>query len=258
MKIYIATDLEGATCVFNFRQTLDKESQQYREAVTFLMGDIAAVAAGLKEAGADEVCVMDGHSGGDNFLPEHMVPGVRYITGRNRPTPFALLDESFDGMILLAYHAMNGTPEAVLHHTQSSRQEAKYWYDGVERGEIYLCAVIAGHYDVPVMLVTGDEATCREARQTLGEDLPTVAVKRGLSRESAVLIAPEQTYDMLKQGARAAVAALPNLKPYKIKLPVRVKTRCLAGEAGSLENPYYYERETEVDDPLEIIVPRKP
>ena len=226
MRIYIATDLEGATGVCSFRQTLDKDSVHYRDAVQLLMQDVAAVAEGLRDAGADD--------------------------------PFALLDESIDRMVLLAYHAMNGTPDGVLHHTQSSHQEAKFWYDGVERGEIYQHAVIAGYHGVPVMLVTGDEATCREARETLDPNLPTVAVKRGLSRESAVLMAPEETARLLKDGARAAVAALPKLKPYKIGLPVKVRTRCLAGEAGSPENPYYYERTTEVDDPLRIIVPRKP
>jgi len=256
MKVYIATDLEGATGVFCFKQTRDHDTPDYREAVALLMGDIAAVAEGLNEAGVDEIYAMDGHGGGNNFQPQHMVRGVRYITGWPRPRAFPLLDESFDGVILLAYHAMNGTADGVLHHTQSSVNENKYWYDGVERGEIYQHAVIAGSFGVPVMLVTGDEATCREARDTLGADLPTVAVKQGLSREAAVLLAPEETRELLKASARAAVAALPRLKPYRIKLPVRVRTRCLA--AGSLENPYYFERETEVHDPLNIIVRTRP
>ena len=251
MKVYIACDLEGATGVFCFKQTREHDSADYREAVSLLMGDIAAVAEGLREAGVDEIYAMDGHGGGDNFLPGHMAPGVRYITGWPRPRAFPLLDESFDGAILLAYHAMNGTADGVLHHTQSSVAEAKYWYDGVERGEIYQHAVIAGHLGVPVMLVTGDEATCREARDTLGPELPTVAVKQGLSREAAMLLAPDDTHEMLRAGARTALAGLPRLRPYRIKLPVTVRTRCLA--AGSLQNPYYFERETEVTDPLDFI-----
>ena len=187
MKIYISTDLEGATGVFKFAQTREKGTPPFLEAFRLLMGDIAAVAEGLKQAGVDEIYALDGHDGGNNFPPEFMEPGVRYITGMPRPRQ-AMLDESVDGMILLGFHAMNGTEDGVLHHTQSSKAEAKYWYDGVERGELYQEAVIAGHFGVPIMMVTGDEAVCREAKNTLGDDVVTVTVKKGLSREAAVLI----------------------------------------------------------------------
>jgi len=253
MRIYIVTDLEGATGVFKFRQTREKESPEFREAIRLLMGDVAAVAEGLKQAGVDEIYVLDGHDGGNNFIPECMVAGVRYITGWPRPGSLYGLDRSFDGCILVGYHAMNGTPDGVLHHTQSSLTEAKYWYDGVERGEIYQCAVIAGHFDVPVILVTGDEAACREARATLGDDLPTVAVKKGISREAAILLAPEETRELLIEGARRAVAALPHRKPYKISLPVKLRTRRRSPQDGPSESPYFVEREVEVRSALDII-----
>ncbi len=189
MKIYICTDLEGATGVFKFSQTR-AHGPEFVEAMKLLMGDIAAVSEGLKEAGVKEIYVLDGHNGGNNLIPECMVTGVRYITGYPRQDQVLYgLDESFDGAILLGFHAMNGTPGAVLHHTQNSITEAKYFYDGIERGEIYQSAVIAGHFNVPVILVTGDEAAGREAKATLGEQLPTVAVKKGVSREAAILIA---------------------------------------------------------------------
>ena len=84
MKIHIAADLEGATSVFRFKQTQDHDTPGYREAVALLMGDIAAVAEGLREAGVDEIYAMDGHGGGNNFQPQHMVRGVR--PGRRRTT----------------------------------------------------------------------------------------------------------------------------------------------------------------------------
>ena len=253
MKIYIATDLEGATGVFKFEQTREMGTPAFYGAFRMLMGDIAAVAEGLKQSGVDEILVSDGHNGGNNFMPELMVPGVRYITGRGRPRPMALLDDTADGMILLAYHAMNGTPDGVLHHTQSSRAEAKYWYDGVERGEIYQHALIAGHFGVPVILVTGDEATCREARETLGDDLPTVAVKKGLGRQSAVLIAAEETHDMLVSGAKKAVEALPHREPLKIELPIKARRRYINPDASSLHNPYYVDKEALVERQIDSI-----
>lgn len=253
MKIYIVTDLEGATGVFKFRQTREKDSPEFREAMRLLMGDVAAVATGLREAGAREIYVLDGHDGGDNFIPECMVSGVRYITGWPRSGVLHGLDGSFAGCVLLGYHAMNGTSDGVLHHTQSSLSEAKYWYDGVERGEIYQCAVMAGHFDVPVILVTGDEAACREARATLGDDLPTVAVKRGISREAAILLSPDDTRPLLIEGARRAVEAIPRLRPYKVSLPMKLRIRRRSPEGGSPDSPYFVEQELVVRSALDVI-----
>jgi len=253
MKIYIITDLEGATGVFKFSQTREKGPEFY-EAMKLLMGDIAAVCEGLKESGVKDIYVLDGHNGGNNFIPELMIPGVRYITGYPRQGKVCYgLDETFDGVILLGYHAMNGTPDGVLHHTQSSIAEAKYYYDGIERGEIYQSAVIAGHFNVPVILVTGDEAACKEAKETLGEGLPTVSVKKGISREAAFLISPEETKFLLMEGAKKAIKALPELKPYKIKLPVRLKIRRIEPKGTNPENPYFIEKEFIVKDGLDII-----
>ena len=253
MKIYIVTDLEGATGVFKFKQTREKGPEFY-DAMKLLMGDISAVCEGLIESGVKEIYVLDGHDGGNNFIPELMVPKVRYITGypRDRKVLYGL-DETFDGVILLGYHAMNGTPDGVLHHTQSSISEAKYFYDGIERGEIYQMAVIAGYYNVPVILVTGDEAACREAKETIGKDLPTVAVKKGISREAAILISPEETKILLKEGAKKAVKMIPKLKPYKIKFPVRLKIRQIVFEGKRPDNPYFSEKEYIVKSALDII-----
>ena len=253
MKIYIVTDLEGATGVFKFRQTREKDAPEFREAMRLLMGDAAAVAEGLKQAGATEILVLDGHDGGNNFIPECMVSGVRYITGYPRGGVLTGLDETFAGVVLLGYHAMNGTPDGVLHHTQTSMDESKYWYDGVERGEIYQCAVIAGHFNVPVMLVTGDEAACREARATLGGNLPAVAVKRGLGREAAVLLAPSDARALLVEGARRAVVALPQLKPLKPTFPVKLRIRSMGPNGATLEHPWFADRECEVRTGLDII-----
>jgi len=252
MKIYISTDLEGATGVFKFRQTREKETPEFKDAIRLLMGDIAAVADGLRAAGADEIYAMDGHNGGNNFIPDCMAAGVQYITGWPRGGGFAGLDRQCSGVILLGYHAMKGTPDGVLNHTQSSTNETKYIYDNIERGEIYQSAVVAGAFNVPVMLVTGDEATCREARATLGDDLTTVAVKKGLGRESAILLAPEDARRLLREGARQAVAALALRKPYNIKLPIHCKISSIDPRDPTNATPRVIEREIEISDPLKI------
>ncbi len=253
MKIYIVTDLEGVTGVFKFKQTREKDTREFREAMELLMGDIAAVAEGLRQGGATEIVVLDGHNGGNNFIPGCMVSGVRYVTGMPRPGSLCGLDESFDGIVLLGFHAMNGTPDGVLHHTQSAAEERKYWYDGVERGELYQSSVAAGHHNVPVMLATGDEAACREARELHGDDLPTVAVKKGVSREAAILLSAEETRPMLIDGARQAMAELSKRKPLKPDFPLTLCLRTRNTSPADLENPYFHETEYVVESGMDII-----
>lgn len=228
VKIYVNTDLEGISGVFKFAQTREKDTPLNIQACEYFMGDLAAVIQGLRDGGATEVIVLDGH-GTQAVLPHLMVPGAKYITGIPRPGPGNLsgLDSSFAGMVLLGFHAMMGTPDGVLNHTQSSRSENRYWYNGVESGEIAQSAAIAGYYGVPVIMVTGDEATCREAHKFLGNNLVTVSTKKGLSREAAILYPFEETRKALYEGAKKAMGVIKSYKPYVISSPIKVKMQYL-------------------------------
>ncbi len=228
VKIYIVTDLEGASGVYKFAQTREKDSPSYTKSCEYLMGDIAAVVRGLKDGGADEIVVLDGH-GSQAFVPDLMEPGAKYITGLPRPGTASLstLDSSFTAMVLVGYHSMMGTPDGVLNHTQSSMTENRYWYNGVESGEIAQMAIIAGYYGIPTIMVTGDEAAGREARKFLGDKIVTVTVKKGLSRESAILYPFRETRKALYEGAKRAVKIIPLVRPYKINTPVNVRVQYL-------------------------------
>ena len=257
-KIYIVTDLEGASGVFKFAQTREKESPLGQKAMEYLMGDIAAVVRGLREAGAGEIIVLDGH-GSQAFVPHLMEPGAKYITsqaGAHYPTDPDLpvgwpLDESFAGVIQLGAHAMMGTPDGVLNHTQSSRGENRYWYNGVESGELVQVAALAGHFGVPTLMVTGDEATCREARKFFGDACVAVAVKKGLGRESAMLYPFAETRKALYEGAKQAVAAIPNCKPFKLTLPIKAKKQYLVFE-GPEKKSRLVTKEGTIDSALNI------
>ncbi len=232
LRIYIVTDLEGASGVYQFAQTREPGNPLGEKAKEYLMGDIAAVVRGLRAAGVTDIVVLDGH-GSQAFVPHLMEPGAKYITGKPRPGPLTGLDESFAGMVQLGAHAMMGTPDGVLCHTQSSRTENRYWYNGVESGELAQCAAIAGGYGVPTIMVTGDEATCREATKFFGPDCVTVAVKRGITRESAELYPFDETRQTLHEGARRAVAAIPKCRPYKLSLPIQAKKEYLVFDSPS-------------------------
>ena len=251
LKIYIETDLEGASGVYEFGQTREKGTLRNREACEFLMGDIAAVVRGLRAGGATEIIIADGH-GNQAFLPRLLEPGAKYITGLPRPPADACgLDEACAGIVMIGFHAMMGTPDGVLCHTQSSKTENRHWYNGVETGEIGQTAMLASHYHVPPILVTGDEVTCREAKKFLGEHCVTVAVKRGLAREAAELYPLEETRKALFEGAKRAMAELPNCKPYQVQLPIQAKKQWYTLDANGAKDKLMT-REGQIEDLRDI------
>jgi len=251
LRIYIVTDLEGASGVYKFTQTREPDHPLGEKAKEYLMGDIAAVVRGLRAAGVTDIVVLDGH-GSQAFVPHLMKPGATYITGTPRPGPLTGFDDSFAGLIQLGAHAMMGTPDGVLCHTQSSRSENRYWYNGVESGELAQCAAIAGHFGVPTIMVTGDEATCREAQKFFGSACVTVAVKRGIAREAAELYPFDETRQKLYEGARRAVAAIEHCKPYKLSLPVRAKKEHLVF-AGPSAKGRRVTKEGTIEDVLKLL-----
>jgi len=228
IKIYVNTDLEGISGVFKFDQTREKDTPLNIQACEYFMDDLAAVVRGLKDGGATEIVVLDGH-GSQAVIPHMMEPGAKYITGKPRPGAgnLSALDSSFAGMVMIGFHAMMGTPDGVLNHTQSSKTENRYWYNGLESGELAQNALIAGYYGVPVIMVSGDEATTREARKFFGKEIITVATKMGLSREAAILYPFEETRKALYEGAKKAVSVIPKCNPYKTEIPVKVRMQYL-------------------------------
>jgi len=251
LRIYIVTDLEGASGVYKFSQTREPGNPLGEKAKEYLMGDIAAVVRGLRDANVTDIVLLDGH-GSQAFVPHLMAPGARYITGKPRPGPLTGLDESFAGLIQLGAHTMMGTPDGVLAHTQSSRSENRYWYNGVESGELAQCAAIAGHYGIPTIMVTGDEATCREATRFFGSNCVTVAVKRGISREAAELYPFDETRQALYEGARRAVAAIGQCKPYKLSLPIHAKKEHLVFD-GPSDTGRRVSKEGIIEDVLKLL-----
>ncbi len=227
MRVLICTDLEGISGVCVWEQTREMTSELYQDARRLLMGDVAAAIEGCREGGAEEIVVADGHGGGFNFIPEMMHPGARYYTGRARPRMSEYISrfEGFDAAILLGYHAMAGTPDGMLRHTQSSRAGNRYWYNGRESGEIAQSALVYGSVGIPVVMVSGDTAACREAREFLGEAVVTVAVKEGLGEQCGVLVPPLAAHTLLREGACEAMARVAQCHPFVMETPIQGRLR---------------------------------
>lgn len=224
MKIQIATDMEGITGVTNWDQ-VDPHHPEYARFRHLITGDVNAAVRGACEAGADEIIVTDGHGYGTNILIEELDPRAHLICGDFAPLAMVQgVDQAVDGLIFIGYHARAGSQAAILDHTWSSRRVANLWLNDILVGEYGLNAAVAGHYNVPVLMLSGDQTACAQASELLGH-IETVIVKTALSRMAAECLPPQVTQERIEVAARKAVTRLQQgdaPKPFTFQTPVQV------------------------------------
>lgn len=207
MKILIAVDMEGITGVVHWDQVMPGQPE-YPRFRKLMVQDVNAAIAGAFDGGAQEVVVADGHHHGLNLPVDELDPRARLNSGLDT-SPHSMMqgiDESVDGVFFVGYHARSGSQNAVLDHTWSSKI-ANVWLNDVLVGEYGLNAGLAGYFGAPVLLVTGDRATCEQVTELLGP-LESVAVKEASGRYSAECLPPAITQPAIREAARRAVQAL--------------------------------------------------
>lgn len=226
MKFYVSADMEGISGII-LRDQLIRGTSLFEEARHLLTKEVNAVTESLVEAGATQIIVKDAHGSGFNFIPELLHSAADYVMGATRVEQrFPGLDSSFDGAFLIGYHAMNGTREAVADHTMTSRGWQSIQLNGRMIGEIGLDALIFGLLGVPVCLVSGDDKTCSEAVDELG-DIVIYASKTATGRHSAIIKPPSRSHSELKDAVKKAVQHTAFCKPYSLPGPYELKIRFL-------------------------------
>jgi D-amino peptidase len=224
MKILIAADMEGITGVTNWNQ-VDPNHAEYPRFRRLMTGDVNAATRGACEGGADEILVTDGHDLGTNILLEELDRRANLICGDFSPLAMIQgVDQGVDGVIFVGYHARAGSLHAILDHTWSSRRVANLWLNDTLVGEYGLNGAMAGYFNVPVLMLTGDQTACAQALELLGK-IETVVVKTAISRMAAECLPPEITQERIQKAASLAVKRLQAgtaPKPYKLSTPVHI------------------------------------
>jgi D-amino peptidase len=221
MKIYMSVDLEGITGVVGSYQCLIKTGAlpEVRKLVT---GDVNAAIKGAVEAGAKTIWVNENHSGRD-LLSEELDPIANVLFGKPKPLmTLEGLDSSFDAVFLIGLHAAAGTMNAVMDHTWKAKCIQNLRVNGVTIGEIGLNALLAGHYGVPVSLVTGDQATAHEAKELLG-DVECAIVKTAVGRYSALCPHPSEARRIIQEAASRAISNGKRFIPFNLDYPIRME-----------------------------------
>lgn len=220
MRIYILADMEGISGIRRMEQ-VQSTSPEYEEGRRLMMQDINHAVAGALEGGATEVVVADTHGGGGQVRVGEMDSRAVYelpAAGRIMPS----LDDSFSGVILLGHHARAGTVNGFLDHTMNSSAWFEYRINDQIVGEIGIEAAWAGQYEVPVIMVSGDETTAQEARTTLG-DVECAVVKWGVGRNKAKCLSLEAVHGIIRETACRAVRRSDDFAPFTPQLPATIQ-----------------------------------
>ena len=219
MKVYILTDLEGVAGVHKFEHC-SPEGRFYLRSQRLLTKEVNAAVEGCFSAGAEEVIVWDGHGPG-GINPEIIHTEAKLLSGSEIEN--CGLDSSFDCMLVVGQHAMNRVPEANLCHTYSSKGISEMRLNDKPIGELGMRTVMAGFLDVPLAFVSGDDKACKEA-ETLVGDVETVAVKKGLGRQTALALSPEKAREKIRKGVIRSLSRLQDFEPYTIESPFTLET----------------------------------
>ena len=214
MRIYISADIEGIGCIVRQEQS-SPEGREFNWARKMMTEEVNAAARGAFDGGATEVVVSDSHNVGLNLIPEDLDERVSIVMGSPRPLSMMEgVEAGFDATFLVGYHGMAGTANSTIVHIFMGRI-AEVRINDLPIGEIGISASLAGHYNVPVALVTGDENTVAEATKLL-DGIETVAVKKGIGAYAALCLSPKRSRSLIYEGARKAMSRKKDWRTFRM------------------------------------------
>jgi D-amino peptidase len=220
VRLFISADMEGISGVERVEDVIPP-LPGYEVFRRVMAGDVNAVVEGAFRGGATDIVVADGHARMVNIRPADLDPRARLKSAWSKDLlQLKGASADFDAALFVGYHAMSGTPDGVLSHTfMSSLLDVRV--NGTSRGEAEINAHALATMGVPVIFLSGDDTTIRQAREVLG-DVEYVQTKRATGRLSAEHLPLEESRRLLAEGARRAVeAARP--EPARIEEPVTVE-----------------------------------
>ena len=223
MKVFLSTDMEGTAGVVDWEQCVG-DGPQAAAGRRLLLAEVNAAIEGAIAGGATEVVVNDSHSTMRNLPPGELAGRASYISGSHKPLYMMQgLDDSFDAVMFISYHGSMCAP-AGLSHTYNPRAVVEVRLDGMVTGEAGINALVAVHFGVPIVLVTGDRCACEETA-TLVPGVTQAVVKEHVSRLAAHSLHPEVACALIRERAEAAMrvptAGPPPLDPGVLEVFVR-------------------------------------
>ncbi len=204
MKILIAVDMEGITGVTTWNH-VTPGSDEWKRMRHVMTADVNAAIKGAIQGGVDEVVIADGHWNGTNLLLEELDGRARLNISNSAPLSMVRgVDTGVKAAMFVGYHARAGSWKATLDHTWN-QAVANVWLNGRLIGETGLNGAVCGHFNVPVIMISGDQAVAAEASDLL-PGIECAVVKNATSRFSAECLPPEITQQRIREAATRAIS----------------------------------------------------
>ncbi len=222
LKIYISADMEGLAGVVTGEQ-LGPTGFEYSRFRQFMTDEVNAAIWAAKEAGATEILVSDSHGNGQNLLIEQLPEDILVV--RAWPRELGMMhgiDTSFDGAVYIGYHASTSNMEGVRAHTMSSANVTDLQLNGVPMTEGSWNAAIAGHFGVPVIMISGDDAAVEEVQSVVGP-IEGAVVKWNHGFHSATTMTPAAGAKVVADKVRAAVERIDDFEAYVPEGPLVIR-----------------------------------
>ena len=233
MNVFISSDIEGTAGIVDWQQVRGPGTE-YELGRELLTAEVNAAIDGAVEAGATHVLVNDSHSTMQNIRPRALHHHASYLSGRHKPLYMMEgLDATFDAVLMVAYHGAIGAEHAILSHTYNPAAVWEARLNGIVVGESALNALVALHHRVPVVLITGDQATADEARPFM-PDVEAVVVKRSITRFAAESLHPDRACELIAAGAARAVARAGAVGVPTIDLPATIEVTFLTADMAEM------------------------
>ena len=221
LKVFISADMEGVAGVVTADQ-LGPTGFEYERFRGFMTAEVLAAIQGARDAGATTIVVADAHGNGENLLIELLPDDVTVV--RSWPRPHGMMegiDSTFNAAVFIGYHAATTSTTGVRAHTLSSATLTSVALNDIAVPEAGISAAIAGHYGVPVVAISGDDAAVAEAQALLGK-IEGAVVKRAIGFHSAATMTSAAAQALIRAKVKAGVERRRELSPYVLQKPVRL------------------------------------
>ena len=220
MKLLIVTDLEGVSGVVDW----DKHEKRTPEEDVYLQylmtNEVNGAVEGALKGGAKEVWVVECHPIDIRQIhPEAML--YKNSSHKSTPAAIGMKKGRWDAMAFIGNHPMAGTENGVLSHTQNGNVESIH-LNNILVGEFGIQAAIAGDFEMPMIMVSGDRDACKQAKELI-PDIETAIVKYGTSTYSAWCLSPQKSRELIAGKTEKAVKNWKKIKPFIVKGPVTLR-----------------------------------
>ena len=223
MRFFISADIEGIVGVVS-REHTTPQGFEYDRARDWMSDTVAAACEAAYEAGASEVVICDSHGSGQNIKLERLPETVQLI--RSGPRPLAMMQGievgRYEGAMFLGYHSGSTAMQGILAHTMRSVSLREVRLNGRVMPEAGVNAAIAGHFGVPIIMISGDDAFVAETREILG-DVETATVKWVYSMMSARTLMPKAAYALVREAVTRAIKRRRDFRPFVIDGPIELQ-----------------------------------